>query len=341
MRQFARNDGYPHDDPMPSDLEVPSAVATPVTVVLATRDRPLMLAESLKSLCSVLRPIDRLIVVDSASKDASVGQLAEESGAVLVRCEEPGLSRARNAGWRAATTEIVAFTDDDCSPAPGWTEAVAAAFARGPLPDFVTGQVVSDGANAGRAQLELSVITGLEDEDFGSAGEGSTMGHGANMAWRRSTLEKMGGFDESLGAGSPLRAGEDEDAFWRVLRAGGRGRFDPESVVVHRQWRDRRGQLKACYGYGIGSGALAVKRRRSRQEQAEGLRRGACGMRSGLVVRVGAELLWHHFVEVVRRALTRHEIGVVAELVTLAGALRGMVHAAGIPLVDGHFAGSS
>ena len=48
-------------------------------------------------------------------------------GARVLRLEAPGASRARNAGWRAARHSLVAFTDDDCRPQPGWLDALAAA----------------------------------------------------------------------------------------------------------------------------------------------------------------------------------------------------------------------
>src|SRR5436305_4136688 len=40
-----------------------------------------------------------------------------------------GPAGARNVGWRAASGEFIAFTDDDCLPESGWLAAGAAALA--------------------------------------------------------------------------------------------------------------------------------------------------------------------------------------------------------------------
>ena len=92
-----------------------------VSVVVCSRDRADFLRDALVAVCAALRPQDELVVVDSASVDASVALVAVESGARVVRAERPGLGYARNLGWRAATRSILAFTDDDCAPAPDWT----------------------------------------------------------------------------------------------------------------------------------------------------------------------------------------------------------------------------
>src|SRR5690242_7103115 len=84
------------------------------TVVVPTRDRPSQLAACLDSLRSALREGDELVVVDSASRDAAaVAAVARSAGARLVRCELPGVNRARNSGWRAGSRDVVLFTDDD------------------------------------------------------------------------------------------------------------------------------------------------------------------------------------------------------------------------------------
>ena len=51
-----------------------------------------------------------------------------------------GPAAARNAGWRAAHGPIIAFTDDDCIPDPGWLKAGVPAFVDGVA--AVTGRVV-------------------------------------------------------------------------------------------------------------------------------------------------------------------------------------------------------
>jgi glycosyltransferase involved in cell wall biosynthesis len=96
-----------------------------VSVVLCTRDRPQLLAGSL----AALPPDSDVVVIDSASSTAETARVAVDAGVRVVRLDEPGLSRARNAGVTATSGQFVAFTDDDCLPRPGWVERIAAGFA--------------------------------------------------------------------------------------------------------------------------------------------------------------------------------------------------------------------
>src|SRR5690606_41502889 len=80
-----------------------------------------------------------IIVCDdgpSARTRALVDSMAIATGGrprieyVAVR-DTQGPAGARNAGWRAARAPIIAFTDDDTLPEPGWLEAGLAAMASG------------------------------------------------------------------------------------------------------------------------------------------------------------------------------------------------------------------
>lgn len=304
-----------------------------VAVVIATRDRPELARAALAAASTALRAGDSLLLVDSASADSvAVAGIARQVGATLVRCEEPGTSRARNAGWRATSTELVAFTDDDCLPDSRWLEAAVEAFKREPSASFVTGQVVSESADIPRAWLQLSVTSRVDPAKFDREEDAAEVGHGANMIWRRSALEQIGGFDEGLGPGTPLRAAEDVDAFWRLLRSGGIGAFDPGPIVVHRQWRGRMTQLRVCLGYGVGAGALAVKRQRLR----DGTEQSLFGLK--IPIRALLELAWRHGVQgVLRNVAERYAMGTLAELAMLAGAAQGVIRARRMELADGHF----
>ena len=235
--------------------------------VVCTRDRPEQLARSLTSLAANLRATDERVVVDSASVDAAaVAAVAADAGFRLVRVEQPGLSRARNAALDALDVDIVAFTDDDCTVDPGWSAAIEAAFAD-PTVAFAAGPVLADR----QTKLPLAVDPSTEPRRFSGDDDPTTVGHGANMAFRREAIVAAGAFDVDLGAGARLRAAEDTDAFWRLLRDGWTGVFVPEAKVTHAQWRTTREALRTSYGYGMGVGAMA--RRGVAREQ-----RGAWGV---------------------------------------------------------------
>jgi glycosyltransferase involved in cell wall biosynthesis len=225
-----------------------------VSVVLATRDRPSLLRGAVASAIESLRSSDELIVVDSASRDPATERVGAGAGARVIRVELPGTSRARNAGWRAAHSSVVAFTDDDCEVPTDWTVRIESAFAD-PKVGFVTGRVLGDR----EASIASAAVVGEEPKRFDGPSDPAGFGSGANMAFRKEALLAIGGFDEGMGPGTPLRAAEDHDAFWRVLRSGWVGCYDPSIVVTHRLWRTRGGSIRREYAYGVGAGALAVK----------------------------------------------------------------------------------
>jgi GT2 family glycosyltransferase len=244
-----------------------SELTPPVSVVIATRDRPERLEACLDAVGKALRSQDELIVVDSASTDGRPAAVAARAGARVVRCEQPGASRARNAGWRVARHSVVAFTDDDCQPAPQWIAALATAFsdpdigwATGPV-TVPPGQEEADRPVAVVPSRPAGALTIRTPEPVGS---------GNNCAIRTDVLEILGGFDERLGPGTWLAAAEDLDVFDRLLAAGIPGRYVPAAIMHHDQWRGRRALLRLDWGYGKGQGArLALMRRRDPRRSAD------------------------------------------------------------------------
>ena len=111
-----------------------------VSVVVATRDRAMLLEELLASLRRQTLPADRfeVLVVDDGSGDGTAALLATEERQGTLRTvatghrEAVGPAAARNAGWRAARAPVVAFTDDDCVVSPRWLEEGLAACRAAP-----------------------------------------------------------------------------------------------------------------------------------------------------------------------------------------------------------------
>lgn len=279
-----------HDDHDPHGRQSNDAVA----LIICCRDRAELLAGALAAALAALRPQDELLVVDSASYDSTVADVARRHGVRVVRCEQPGLSRARNAGWRSTDRPFLLFTDDDCRLEPAAVRAAASALQHAGT-GVVWGRVVADGDD----RRSLSVTAEGEPTEFDGSGDLSATGHGAAMAFRREVLETLSGFDEALGAGGRFRAGEDKDAFWRAVKAGWRVRAEPLLQATHVTWRAQGEALRTLYGYGYGAGAVATKRRRVAGERevlgelwrhgllpaARFARRGRLGDSAGAVVR--------------------------------------------------------
>jgi len=185
---------------------------------------------------------------------------------------------ARNTGWRTATGKIVAFTDDDAVPDARWVEQLAAAFELDPGVAAVTGLVMPS-SMAGRAEALFEQYGGFDKGNLPqlwslrplpvSAPDGvrgplfpyatGQPGSGNNMAFRREILERVGGFDPALGAGTPTRGGEDLDMFTAVLCAGGGIFYTPAALVRHHHRADLGALRKQIFGYGSGMAAVVTK----------------------------------------------------------------------------------
>ena len=82
---------------------------------------------------------------------------------------------------------------------------------------------------------------------------------GANFAVRRRLFDAIGGFDERLGCGGPLRAGEDFDFAYRTYRSGAAILLRPDVSLLHDGRRERSEWPGLVRNYGIGDGAFYSK----------------------------------------------------------------------------------
>jgi glycosyltransferase involved in cell wall biosynthesis len=197
-----------------------------VSVVVATHNR----AERLEALLAGLRaqtlPANRfeVIVVDDGSGDSTAAVLRRERDRGILRLTTLGHAQplgpggARNRGWPLAKAPVVAFTDDDCVPTPGWLEALLAHFGNGGEP-VVTGVTVPDPAEAHLLDVYSKTVDIRRESPHYET---------CNVAYARMLLERVGGFDESY-----AKAGEDSDLGRRAVAAGGTRVFEPEALVHH------------------------------------------------------------------------------------------------------------
>jgi GT2 family glycosyltransferase len=239
---------------------IDDAASLAVSIVVPTRDRPRRLDECLRRLVAAARAGDEIVVVDSASADAAAvaGVVAAyESGPVaarLVRLDEPGASRARNAGWRAARSDVVVFVDDDVSVEDGWRDALVAPLGGSSDVAFVAGRMAAAGASGARP---LAVRLGSEayrvtlgDPHPGASG---------NLAVRRDVLATVGGFDERLGPATWFAGAEDHDLLDRIMLTGASGWFAPSAVVYGDQPASAAEARAKVWAYGKGAGARLAK----------------------------------------------------------------------------------
>ncbi|MBS1677360.1 MAG: mycofactocin biosynthesis glycosyltransferase MftF [Actinobacteria bacterium] len=233
--------------PLPGDGAEDPAVTTVIPVLDG--------GERLADLVAILAAEGPVIVVDDGSRDGSA-ERAARAGARVIRHDAPrGPAAARNAGLRAATTDLVAFLDADCAITAGWRAGLAGLLAADPDLAVVAPRVRGLPGPTALARYER----GNSPLDLGAAP--SLVGPGRRVSYlpaaallaRRTALLDLGGFDEAM------RFGEDVDLIWRLLAAGHRARYVPAREVLHAPRPDLRSFARQRFGYGASAPDLAAR----------------------------------------------------------------------------------
>lgn len=176
---------------------LPRSPAPSLSVVVPVRDGAATLPECLTAMKAALPDGAELVVVDDGSIDDS-GNIARQHGAKVVHHEHSrGTSAARNAGWRAARGDRIAFVDADVVLDPAALHSMMASldsaddllgvnglYALGPLPP---------GAVTAFTNTSIVYQHQRHGDRVSSAFTGMCL-------LRRSALEGMGGWDERWGA---------------------------------------------------------------------------------------------------------------------------------------------
>jgi glycosyltransferase involved in cell wall biosynthesis len=222
-----------------------------LTVVVATHNRANLLARCLDALQnqSGIHSEDLdVVVIDNRSTDDTKAVVEAFAGrAVDVRyLFEPtlGLSVARNTGLAAARAPVVAYVDDDAFAEPQWAEAVLTAFdSHDSGLAVVAGRVYPEWEVAPPVQMTpyLEALYTVHDRgDKPRLMKSSEYFVGANMAFRRTVLQELGGFEARLGRiGSSLLSNEETHLRDRLAALGYQCAYAPRAVVHHHIGKDR------------------------------------------------------------------------------------------------------
>ncbi len=144
-----------------------------------------------------------LIVVD----DRREGDLALPDFVRLIPGRKEGPASARDLGWRGSTAEWVVFVDDDVIVPHGWLELL--------VQDLESAAPNTAGVQ-GRVRVPLPSVGRLTDWERNVRGLENARWITADMAYRRTVLAEVGGFDSRF----PRAYREDADLALRVMKAG-------------------------------------------------------------------------------------------------------------------------
>ena len=200
----------------------------------------------------------RVVVVDDGS--VVPVQHADFAGMhcdvqVLRHPRSKGPAAARNTGLAACNTDFVAFLDSDVLPRRGWLEALLGHFCD-PAVALVAPRIVAlrnaDNLVARYEAVRSSLDLGLREAPVVPYGTVSYVPSAAIIC-RRTVLNEVGGFDETL------KSGEDVDLCWRFIEAGARLRDEPIAPVAHDHRTGLRDWFERKSFYGESAAPLSVR----------------------------------------------------------------------------------
>jgi glycosyltransferase involved in cell wall biosynthesis len=235
-----------------------------ISIIVCTRNRADKVGRTLRAIQSLEVPSGaayEIIVVDNGSTDDTEGvcaafQRSFDGQFRRVFLSTPGLSRAGNAGFDAASGDIIAYLDDDVLPREDWLSVVYRAFSRDAGLGAISGRVELFNP----ADLPTSIRRQTEETQFDSLKHAFGLFIGCNLAIRRALIDRVGRFDTDLGTGTWFGSAGDSDFFYRAWKAGEKLVFLPTLFVHHDHGRrTREAKLKLARDYVTGRGAFYAK----------------------------------------------------------------------------------
>ena len=192
-----------------------------VTVVVTVKDRRERMLRCVDAVLAQDHPSFEFVVVDNESRDGSYEAVQERAAGARVpmRVERAvgSIGTVHNVGARLAQGEIIAFTDSDCIPTPGWLSAGTRPFAANPGVGIVQGRTVPEpGVQRGPWHLTIEV------PEFSGRYEG------CNLFVRAEAFAESDGFLESV------RHFWSDTVLGRgIVRRGWLTGFAPDALVHH------------------------------------------------------------------------------------------------------------
>lgn len=220
-----------------------------MSVVVCAYNEEATIEECLWAACTLDYPDLEIIVCDDGSTDRTA-ELARRFPVRLLELPHGGLSRARNAGWHAATGDIIAYLDADAYPDQDWLHSLAVCFQ--------AGVAVGGGPNlpvpgSGLVERAVASSPGAPREVLLEPNRAEHV-PGCNLAVRRDVLEEVGGFNPLYTA-----AGDDVDLCWRIMDRGWEISFAAGAQIFHHRRHTVRGYLRQQRNYGRAERLVAAE----------------------------------------------------------------------------------
>ncbi|MEN6534186.1 MAG: glycosyltransferase [Bryobacteraceae bacterium] len=203
------------------------------TVIVPTRDRHEQLMVCLQALVDLRYPRNKfeVVVVNDGSAEPVepvVTPFQTLLPLTLLNQNGAGPAAARNHAAALARGRFLAFTDDDCAPAPDWLNELAVELAG--APDAIVGGRTVNAVNGNLFADASEMLVSYLYEHFNHDSGKPWFLASCNFALAAATFRAVGGFDASY----PTAAAEDRDICDRLRLHGCNMIFVPEAVIYHR-----------------------------------------------------------------------------------------------------------
>ena len=215
------------------------------SIIIPARNAALTLRQTIKSILKPAIVCNAEIIIVNDGLDKATALFSQQYPVKVVDGDCKGIAAARNIGIQAASAEILILLDADCYASPGWLTSHLK------IHNYYKGLL----AVGGSICLDPKANFWARCDHYCSwynvhpyQREKWVPNHpGANLSFSRSTYECIGPFKEDL-----PQAGVHEDFEWqgRLLRNGGRIRFQPQAAVWHIDRDDFYGFTSHNYRWG-------------------------------------------------------------------------------------------
>lgn len=234
-----------------------------ISIVIASKNRPEMLAACVKSLQAGFDKNLEIIlcIQDGKSRPVLTKQYFTKNQLSSVDIGFSGKAQALNLGLQKARGNIILFTDDDCLVDKKWISQAIRAFQKNPEISAIFGKTLPYHRDISAKKIcpscfnpgdEIYIITK-------PVKHWEKIGFGNNMAFRRQVFDEISGFKPWLGPGSIGSNAEDAEVAIRCLIKGYKLMYNPDMIVYHNKWLNDREMKQqqlsylcgeaACYGY--------------------------------------------------------------------------------------------
>jgi GT2 family glycosyltransferase len=225
------------------------------SVVVPTYHRPAQLSRCLHALaCSEYPPaaFEVIVVDDGAAPETGeiVETFSDQLAVILLTQPNDGPASARNAGAARARGLYLAFTDDDCVPAPDWLRALERCLRTHPA--AVVGGLTVNAIPVVPYSTASQLLVDYLYQYYKVELTGARFFTSNNLALSAQGFRDIGGFDESF----PLAAAEDREFCERWQRNGRQLQYAEDAVVFHSHNLGFRSFLTQHFNYGRGADFL-------------------------------------------------------------------------------------